>query len=158
MANKIAHPEVYLDMAHTYAKCMSGCTKVVVGSVIVNAEGLVIASGANIAIPDLCHSKGCLRIEKYGNNAKSHRLPSDCRAIHSEVNAICHLEESAKGCTIFVTRYPCEACARAIVAAGIDTVYYGRQQEISEQTEEIFRSAGVNVCHLSSWDAEDATN
>lgn len=158
MANKIVHPEVYLDMAHTYAKCMSGCTKVVVGSAIVNAEGLVIAFGANAAIPDLCHSKGCLRIEKYGNNAKSHRLPSDCRAIHSEVNAICHLEESAKGCTIFVTRYPCEACARAIVAAGIDTVYYGRQQEISEQTEEIFRSAGVNVCHLSSWDAEDATN
>lgn len=158
MANENTTIKVLLDMAHTYAKVRSGCTKVAVGSVITDENGSILSFGANAAIPNLCRSEGCLRIKKYGNNAKEHRLPSDCRAIHSEIDAICHLEKSARGGNIYVTRYPCESCARAIVAAGISTVYYGRQQEISEQTEEIFRSAGVNVCHLSSWDAEDATN
>lgn len=158
MLNDTIDPKVYLDMAHTYAKCMSGCTKVAVGSVITDENGSILSFGANVTIPNLCKREGCLRIAKYGNNAKEHRLPSDCRAIHSEVDAICHLEKSARGGSIYVTRYPCEACARAIVAAGISTVYYGRQQEISEQTEDIFCYGSVNVCHISSWDAEDTTN
>lgn len=155
MANEAMTIKLYLDLAHTYAKTRSGCTKVTVGSAITDADGAILSLGANAAIPNFCRSKGCLRITKYGNNTKEHRLPSDCRAIHSEIDAICHLEKSARGGRIYVTRYPCEACARAIVAAGISTVYYGRKQEISDQTDEIFRSAGVNVCHVPMWDAED---
>lgn len=147
----------WLDMANIYAGVMSGCTKVTVGSVIVK-RGRAVSFGANRAIPDLCKYRGCLRIEKYGDNDKTHRSPADCRAIHSEVDAICSAREDLTETTIFVTRYPCEACARAIVSAGITRVVYGRQQKISEETAHIFEDADVDVVWNKDWDAPDVRN
>lgn len=148
-----------LNIADTYARHMSGCTKVHVGSIITNRERTrVISLGANRSIPDLCKCRGCLRVEKYGNNDKTHRGPDDCRAIHSEVDAICSAGCDLSGATIAVTRYPCEACARAIVTAGIREVVYGRKQSISRETSRIFEDAGVCVVWCKDWDAEDATN
>lgn len=147
----------WLDMANIYAGIMSGCTKVTVGAVIVK-HGRAVSFGANRAIPDLCKYRGCLRIEKYGENDKTHRSPADCRAIHSEVDAICGAREDLAGATIFITRYPCEACARAIVSAGITWVVYGRQQKISEETQRIFEDFGVTVIWEKDWDAPDVRN
>ena len=147
----------WLDMANVYAGIMSGCTKVTVGSVIVK-NGRALSYGANRAVPDLCQFRGCLRVEKYGDNDKTHRSPADCRAIHSEIDAICNAREDLRGATIYVTRYPCEACARAIVSAGIMRVVYGRQQKISDETDRIFADGGVNVIWDKDWDAPDARN
>jgi dCMP deaminase len=161
---KIVHGSIFdlwcLDTANSFAGYFSGCTKVSVGSVIVDREGKILGAGANRAIPDKCKSEGCLRIKKYGEASKDHRLPSDCRAIHSEVDAISRVAKSCfstRNCTIYVTRYPCEACARTIVAAGIKRVLYGRKQEISDETLEIFRSGGVFVARVDNWDEEDTT-
>lgn len=161
---KIVHGSVFdlwcLDTANLFAGYFSGCTKVSVGSVIVDREGKILGAGANRAIPDKCKSEGCLRIKKYGEASKDHRLPSDCRAIHSEVDAISRVAKSCastRNCTIYVTRYPCEACARMIVAAGIKRVIYGRRQEISDEALEIFKSGDVFVARVDNWDAEDTT-
>lgn len=148
----------WLNKAHQHAKGYSGCRKVQVGSVIVEPHyNTAVAFGANQAIPDACKSGQCLRVEKYGEDSKNHRLPSDCRAIHSELDAIISAAENLSGCTIYVTRYPCEACARAIVSAGITTVVYGREQEISRETAQIFEHYDVTVIHRSDWTAEDKT-
>lgn len=155
----IPNRHMWLDLANTYANSMSGCRKVSVGSVIVGgSERKILGVGANRSIPDLCKCRGCLREEKYGNNDKTHRNPADCRAIHSEVDAICRASGDLQGATIFVTRYPCEACARAIVAAGISHVVYGRQQKISEDTAHIFEDAHVDVIWEKGWDAPDVRN
>lgn len=149
--------KAWLDMADYYANRMSGCRKVTVGSIIVK-HGSVIGMGANRAFPDLCKARGCLRVEKYGNNDKTHRGPADCRALHSEIDAICNLNASAHGATIYVTRYPCESCARAIVSVGIKTVVYGRSQEISDEAYRIFEAGHVAVIWVNDWDALDAMN
>ena len=150
----------YLDMAYKYADCMSGCRKVAVGSVIVK-NGSIRSFGANQAIPDLCRGVGgCLRVAKYGNNSKEHRNPADCRAIHSEIDAICmaaKMGNDIDGSTIYVTRYPCESCAKAIVAAGIKTVYYGGTAQISPETQEIFETYGVDCYFIDNW-REDHTD
>ena len=151
--------DTWLDMADLYASRMSGCKKVSVGSVIVgNNSTTVMGFGANRAIPDLCTVTECMRIQKYGNNDKTHRGPGDCRAIHSEVDAICNASAPVRGATIYVTRYPCEACARAIVSAGIKKVIYGRQQQITPETANIFESSGVDVVWNKRWDAVDVEN
>lgn len=148
---------MYLIMAGQYAKQMSGCTKVAVGSCLVK-DGITLTMGANRAMPDLCKCRGCLRIEKYGSNSKSHRNPEDCRAIHSEVDAI---GKAAKlglylgGATIYVTRYPCEACARLIITAGIKRVVYGRNQKVSEMTRQMFESAGVECYNVPEYQEKD---
>lgn len=146
--------ENMLTLAHNYAQMESGCQKVQVGCVITQYE-CIVALGTNRAIPDLCKVRGCLREELYGNNSKVHRNPSDCRAIHSEIDAICHARQSLVGATIYVTRYPCEACARAIIAAGIAHVVYGRTQEITEETRKMFEDYNIECCHMSHWTAPD---
>lgn len=147
----------YLSLAGQYAKEMSGCTKVSVGSCIVKNDA-VISLGANRTLPNLCKTRGCLRIEKYGDNAKTHRNPEDCRALHSEFDAIGNAAKNGvnlEGATIYVTRYPCEACARLIIAAGIKTVVYGRNQKISKQTEQMFDTAGVNYHNCKEYMEDD---
>lgn len=151
----------YLDLAQKYADRTSGCNKVAVGSVIVNPyKGLIMSFGSNRAMPDLCKSRGCLRKELYGEDSKIHRNPADCRAIHSEVDAICNaafLGVPIVGATIIVTRYPCESCAKAIVTAGITQVVYGGTAKISEQTASLFEHYGVSCIHVEGW-KEDPTD
>lgn len=147
----------FLDLANTYAKVVSGCLKVQVGAIIVNKEGGIVSFGANRTFPSLCKYRGCMRVEKYGENSKLHRNPEDCRALHSEIDAICNSRECLYGATIYVTRYPCEACARAVAAAGIATVIYGREQKISEETERILADAHIDVIWKKDWTEEDVT-
>lgn len=146
-----------LEKAHTYACNKSTCAKVCVGSQIINRDNIAVSYGCNHGVGRNCLRKGCHRVELYGENSKDHRLPSDCVSIHSEVDAICRAARrgiSVYGATLYITRYPCEACARAIVTAGIARVVYGRDESISPMTEKIFSSAGVRVDHLD-WHAED---
>ena len=153
-----------LQEAHNYAEQTSGCCKVSVGSIItdttLNNVYSVKIFGSNKSLPISCKIAGCLRVEKYGEASKLHRNPEDCRAIHSEIDAICNAAKmgiTTQGMTIFVTRYPCEACARAIVKAGITTVIYGRAQKCSELTYKILEEAGITVIHIDDWDAPDVT-
>lgn len=146
-------PMQMLDLAHLYAKQQSGCTKVQVGAVIVK-NNRVVSLGANLAIPDLCVDRGCLRCELYSENTKAHRGPADCRAQHAEINAMLNSSTTLNGAVMYVTRYPCEACARAITVAGIDCVYYGRDQQPTDETKRIFEYSGV-WCYKVDWQAED---
>ena len=151
------HEHDILDRAQNYAEMSSTCSKVHVGSLIVTAE-LEEFLGCNHGIERCCSLEGCYRVEKYGENSKLHRLPSDCVAIHSEVDAICKASRkgvSLEGAVIFVTRYPCESCARAIIMSGIGKVYYGRKEPISEMTEKMFVESGTQVVHVEDWDWED---
>jgi dCMP deaminase len=150
--------ERWLDLANEIAKEHSGCLKVQVGSVIVQGDTL-LSAGANRVDCDECGSTGCLRIAKYGDNHKTHRNPEDCRAIHSEIDAIATAAFEGRydldGATMYITRYPCEACARAIVRAGIKNVVYGREQRISEYTHMLFLRNQVTVIHLAYWKETD---
>lgn len=145
-----------LDQAQKYADTCSTCVKVKVGSMIMTKDKVPIF-GANHGVCDCVHS-GCRRIKLYGENSKEHRLPSDCDSIHSEVDAIATAAKQGArlaGATIYVTRYPCEACARAIAASGIACVVYGRKESMSEYSEQILRSYGVNIIKVESWERED---
>lgn len=148
-----------LDLADGYAHNFSSCAKVQVGSVLVNADGTKMILGTNHGVCD-CKKKGCRRIKLYGENTKEHRLPSDCDSIHSEVDVIAQAAKmgiKTQNGTLYVTRYPCEACARAIGAAGIKEVIYGREEDISDYTKKIFRYYGVTVHHIDTkyWDRPD---
>ena len=142
--------EQILDELRGLAERNSNCTKAQVGARIVSPRRLSkIAEGFNITLPENCKVEGCHRMKVYGEYSYLHRLPSDCFALHAEINAIataaCRSNKSTIGKTMIVTRYPCEACARAIVAAGITKVIYGGVEEISSQTKEIFERNEVEV-------------
>ena len=142
--------EDYLDMAQLYADKMSGCCKVAVGCVIVKDDRM-ISFGANRAVASRCKVAGCLRVRKFGEDSKSHRNPEDCSSIHSEVDALSNLRESAKGATAFVTRYPCEGCAKALISAGIKEVVYGGTARISQMTADMFDEYNIRCIYLPNW-------
>ena len=151
----VTNDVVWLKIASLFAKEFTGCTKVAVGSAIVK-NGKLVSLGANRADLDLCKTaRGCLRVELYGDNSKNHRGPADCRAIHSEIDAIASAHSDLNGATIYVTRYPCEACARAIVRAGIKKVIYGREQKISDMTARMFEYHNIEVTHLYEYKGDD---
>lgn len=150
----------YLNMAQEFADKYSGCKKVSVGSILIPAHTTekIYFYGCNKTLPVSCRNVGCRRVAMYGEDSKNHRLPSDCRALHSEIDVLTaagRMGIATDGATLVVTRYPCEACARAIVNAGIKNLYYGREQEISFETQSILSFGSVNFYHVKSWNYED---
>lgn len=146
----------YLDFARLYAEKNSGCRKVAVGSVLVK-HGNMISFGANREFSRQCKEKGCHRVLVFGEDSKIHRNPEDCLAIHSEIDAIAKSATFLHGCSLYVTRYPCEGCAKAIIAAGIQAVYYGGTAEPSDMTKHMLWEAGVDLIHVKNW-SEDNTD
>lgn len=43
---------------------------------------------------------------------------------HSELNAILNTNQDLKGCTLYVTLFPCNECAKAIIQKGIKRIVY----------------------------------
>lgn len=147
-----------LTRAQAYANFNSTCEKVQVGSLIITEKYEFVYGSNNGVGAFSCKAAGCHRVKVYGDNSKLHRLPSDCMSIHSEVDAISRAAKEGvdlNNAVIFVTRYPCEACARAIAAAGIRKVVYGRKEMISNMTRTLLEFNGVEVVHESEWDYED---
>lgn len=151
-----------LTLADNYAKNNSTCKKTAVGCYIVN-EGIyrtVAAKGCNNSEIS-CKDRGCLREESFGNNSKEHRKICRCYGNHAEQDALRELIGRDKtGMSAFVTRYPCDECAKALVDAGVKLVVYGREFPISANAEQMFKEAGVEVVHLADWncDKNDTNN
>lgn len=69
---------------------------------------------------------------------------------HSELNAILNYRGgSLEGCKIFVTLFPCNECAKAIIQAGIKTVIYASNKYDGtpsvEASKRLMAAAGVEV-------------
>ena len=44
--------------------------------------------------------------------------------VHAELNAILNSTRSLRGCTLYVSLFPCNECAKAIIRRGIREVVY----------------------------------
>lgn len=68
--------------------------------------------------------------------------------VHSELNAILNYRGgSLEGAKIYVTLFPCNECAKAIIQAGIKTVIYGEDKYADTPSvlasKRMFNAAGV---------------
>ena len=66
--------------------------------------------------------------------------------VHAELNAILNSPAPLKDTTLYVTFFPCNECAKAIVQSGIKKVIYLRmysKPEIVEVSKKIFEAANV---------------
>lgn len=149
MSKQRVNMYLFLTFAGSYAANYAVCQKVRVGSAIFDKESSFVSWGANKSIPEGCDRTSCNRILGDG-------LPHCVATIHSEVDAIISAKRDLTGHTIYVTRYPCENCARAIVTAGITRVVYGRERPISEDTKAIFDAYNVEVIHIQEYKEDDS--
>ncbi|HVB08756.1 MAG TPA: cytidine/deoxycytidylate deaminase family protein [Bacillota bacterium] len=133
--------EYFIAMAEL-AATRSTCPRRQVGAVLVKG-GRVIATGYNGAVRGgvHCTDAGCLMVDGH------------CvRAVHAELNAILQCAvtgTSSAGCTLFTTSFPCVACAKAIVQAGIVRVVYLSPYP-DPNSAEVLRDGGVALRHAEA--------
>ncbi len=128
--------EYFIAMAEL-AATRSTCPRRQVGAVLVHSNR-VIATGYNGAVRGAphCSDAGCLVVDGH------------CvRAVHAELNAILQCAVtgvSSAGCTLVTTSFPCVACAKAAVQAGIVSVIYLSTYP-DPNSAEVLRAGGVRL-------------
>ncbi len=72
--------------------------------------------------------------------------------VHAELNAILNSTTSLQGCTLYVSLFPCNECAKAIVQAGIKKIVYESDKyadtDIVKASKRILNAAGVSLCQI----------
>ena len=89
-----------------------------VGACIVNDDNKILSMGYNGAPTGL--SDDIMPWDREGDNLKT-KYPYVC---HSELNAILNCPTSVKDARVYVTLFPCNECAKAIIQSGIKEVVY----------------------------------
>lgn len=91
-----------------------------VGACIVNEEKKIVAVGYN-GMPTGCNDDE-MPWERTGKTTLDTKYPFVC---HAELNAILNRNTaSLKNATLYVTLFPCNECAKAIIQSGIKKVVY----------------------------------
>lgn len=130
--------EVYMRMAEELAK-RSTCARLRVGTVI--TDGLlenVVAIGYNgnaRGLPNRCDAP---------------QTPGRCGCIHSEMNALVKAPGGLPGKVAFVTASPCVMCAKLMVQARVEWVFY-REAYRDGAGLDVLQEAGVGVVHYVRW-------
>ena len=115
-----------------------------VGACIVDEDNKVVSIGYNGMPRQLDETK--LTWEK-GEGLNSKYL----YVCHAEFNAILNIRNgsSLKGCTLYVTLFPCNECAKAIIQTGIKKVIYLSDKYADSistlASKKMFELAGVKV-------------
>lgn len=114
-----------------------------VGACIVNGDQKIVSVGYN-GMPTGCDDDD-MPWERDGDSVLDTKYPFVC---HAELNAVLNSNSaSLSGCTLYVTLFPCNECAKAIIQSGIKKViYYSNKYENSDSTiaaAMLFKKCGV---------------
>lgn len=124
-----------------------------VGACIVNSENKIVAVGYN-GMPIGCDDND-MPWEREGDFLDT-KYAYVC---HAELNAILNRNSgSLKGCRLYVTLYPCNECAKAIIQSGIkEVIYCDNKYAGTESTKAammMFRHAGVATREYTKTDRD----
>ena len=89
-----------------------------VGAVIVDNMHRIVSIGYN-GMP-----RGCNDEEFPWEREGSFLETKYAYVVHAELNAILNSPREVSGCTIYVSLFPCNECAKAIIQSGIKKVIY----------------------------------
>lgn len=137
--------EYFMGMAHL-AAFRSKDPNTQVGACIVNPQKRVVGLGYN-GFP-----KGC-DDDAYSWSRQGEFLETKYPyVVHAELNAILNSIQNLTGCTLYVSLFPCNECAKAIIQSGISKVIYesdkynGTPENIA--SKRMFEDAGVAYVQL----------
>lgn len=117
---------VFMEIAVSISK-LSTCNFTKVGAVLVNPKnGRIISTGYNGTLPGQIHCED----RPWGqttHDREAHAAFADQHEIHAEINAINNAAkngQSTEGAYLFSTLAPCMQCAKNVVAAGVEKVFF----------------------------------
>lgn len=113
----ISWDEYFLGLAHLSA-LRSKDPNTQVGACIVDEENKVVSIGYN-GMP-----RGCQDNKMPWEREGGFLTTKYAYVVHAELNAILNSPRSVKNCTLYVSLFPCNECAKAIIQSGIKKVVY----------------------------------
>lgn len=143
--------EYFMEIAHAISK-RATCDR--------GRSGCVIARDKQILVTGYVGSpRGLPHCDDVGHLMKrvlheDDRITQHCmRTVHAEQNAICQaarLGISLEGSTLYCRMTPCRTCAMLIINCGIVRVVCERKYHDGQESEEMFRMAGVELEYVNN--------
>lgn len=132
---RISEKEYFMQIAEVISQ-RSTCIKRKVGAVLVK-DSHIISTGYNGAPAGFkhCTAETCLR-----KDLKSGEKPELCRGVHAEIN--CIIQAAIHGTsingetTLYSTTFPCMACLKLIINAGINRLVYKEEYVIENKVKQ----------------------
>lgn len=137
--------EYFMGLAHLSAK-RSKDPSTQVGAVIVSREHRVVGIGYN-GFPN-----GCSDDEFPWDREGEFGCTKYPYVVHAELNAILNSSRDLSGCSIYVSLFPCNECAKAIIQSGISRIVYESDKYADSDgtiaSKRMLRAAGVELVQL----------
>lgn len=130
------------------------------GACIVDANNRIIGIGYN-GLPRGCNDND----PQYWEDSDDNDLvrSKHTYVVHAEKNAIYNcMAHSMADSTIYVTQFPCNTCAQAIIQVGIKKVIYLRKKEhrhhesLNESVNKMFQDTNVMIICYEELDISDS--
>lgn len=142
MRNVLTWDEYFMSLAHL-SGMRSKDPNTQVGACIVNERNRIVGIGYN-GLPYGCND------DEYPWERNGGFLDTKyAYVVHAELNAILNATESLQNCTIYVSLFPCNECAKAIIQSGIKEVVYEsdkyRDTDSAKASRRMLNSAGVKL-------------
>ncbi len=137
--------EYFMGLAHLSA-LRSKDPSTQVGACIVDENRKVVSIGYN-GLPIGCSDDEFPWTREGGMLESKYAF-----VVHAELNAILNSTRSLRGCTLYVSLFPCNECAKAIIQSGIRKVIYECDKYAAEDnviaSKKMLRAAGVELVQL----------
>jgi dCMP deaminase len=138
--NVISWDEYFMGMAHLSA-LRSKDPSTQVGAVIVSSENKIVSIGYN-GLP-----KGCSDDDYPWDREGSTLDTKYVYVVHAELNAILNSPLPVTGCKVYVSLFPCNECAKAIIQSGLKEIIYEDDKyadtDIVKASKKMLNSAGI---------------
>ena len=138
--NVLSWDEYFMSIAHLSA-LRSKDPNTQVGACIVNEDKIILGIGYN-GLP-----KGCSDDEFPWGNIGETLNTKYAFVVHAELNAILNSHTSLKNATIYVSLFPCNECAKAIIQSGIKLIVYEDDKyaatDVVKASKRMLKAAGV---------------
>ncbi|HAE92514.1 deoxycytidylate deaminase [Tissierella praeacuta] len=136
MSNRKSWKEYFMEITELVAT-RSTCDRAFVGCLLVNDDNRIVSSGYNGSVSGNPHCDDIGHTMRDGH----------CIAtIHAEINALLYCAKegiSVKGCTAYVTHFPCLNCTKALIQSGIKHIYYKNDYRIDDYAVELLNKNGI---------------
>ena len=136
--------EYFMEIANTVSK-RATCDRGRSGCVVVRDRQILVTG--YVGSP-----KGLPHCDEVGHQFTRTVTGHCVRTVHAEQNAICQAAKlgiSLDGATLYCRMTPCRVCAMLIINCGIKRVVCEKKYHAGAESEEMFKTAGVQLDFFS---------
>ena len=134
--------EYFMEITEMVAS-RSTCDRAFVGCVLVNKDHRIVSTGYNGSVTGNPHCSEVGHTMRDGH----------CIAtIDAEMNALLYCAKEGipvKGCTAYITHFPCLNCSKALIQAGIEKIYYKHAYRVDDYALSLFEKNGVQLQQIA---------